>query len=132
MEAEDRNADTPECAQDVPVILDLLVAPRQAEHGLVVEMRGHVLDRLEHEPMRARALDEVAQVLLLPARFARQFRRVQLDPADADLRGEAQLLLRELVELPDGDPDTLAHAASPHPFTEPAVSPCTMKRWAKK
>ena len=56
-----------------------------------------------------------AKVALLPFRVARQLGRVHLDALDAQLLGEAHLLLRQLVELPDPDPNTLRHPTSPIP-----------------
>ena len=92
------------------VVRDLLVAPRQAEHGLVVEVRRHVLDRLEDEAVRLGLIDQRLDVLVLPGGLARQARVVHLDALDADLRREAQLLLGQFVELADRDADAfIAH-----------------------
>ena len=92
----------------VLVVLDLLVAARQAEHRLVVEVDRHVLDRLERQAVLLGLVDQRPQVLLLPARLAGQLRRVHLHALDADLRGEAQLLVGQLVELPDRDPNAFS------------------------
>ena len=117
------------------VVLDLLVAPGQAEHRLVVEVHRHVLDRFERQAVLVGLVDQGAHVRLLPVRVAGQRGRVQLDAAHPDLRGEAQLLLGQFVELSDCNPDSrLRHGAflSSQPFTDPAVIPATMKRWAMK
>src|SRR4051794_32021881 len=111
-------------------MLHLFVASGLAEHDLVVEMHRHVFDRLEPEPRRLGLLHQPPQVRLFPTRLARKQRRVHLDAAGPDLRGKAQLLLGQLVELADRDPD--CHFAAPYPLTDPAVSPCTMKRCAAK
>ena len=103
--AEDRHAGAGDGADDGLVVLDLGVAAGQAEHGLVVEMHRHVLDGVEREAGLAGLLDQRADVGLLPALLAGQLRRVHLDAVRADLAGETQLLVGQLVELADGDPE---------------------------
>ena len=92
-------------ADGVAVILDLLVAPRQAHHRLVIKVRRHILDRLEHQTCRLNPLDQCAHVGLLPPRLAGQGRVVHLDAGGADLCRKAQLFLGQVVKLPHRNPD---------------------------
>ena len=105
MIAEHRHAGAGHGADGGLVVLDLLVAAFEAHHRLVVEMGGDVLDRLELQAGGLDLLDQRADVLLLPARIAGQRRVVHLQAGGADLRGEAQPLLRQVVELAHCYPD---------------------------
>ncbi len=86
------------------VVLDLLVAPIEAHHGLVVEVRRHVFDRLELQPGRFDLVDQRLDVRLFPAVIAGKRRVVHLQSVDADLRRKAEPVLGQVVELPDRYP----------------------------
>ncbi len=75
-------------------------------------MHRHVLDGVEGQAGGARLLDQRADVRLLPALLAGQFGRVHLDAVRADLEREAQLLVGQLVELADRDPQWHAGRSS--------------------
>ena len=92
------------------VVLDLLVASFKAKHGLVVELGRDVLDRLEDKAIALGFFDQRANVLHLPAYVARKVRVVHLHTGHAGLRGKAQFLFGQFLELPDRQPD--AHLAA--------------------
>ena len=83
MEPEDRYPRFSNVGDGCGHVLDILVAPRPSEHGVLVKLIGDVLDRLEAEPIALDLLAERDEVLEVPSPLAGQVRRVELDPANS-------------------------------------------------
>ena len=101
MIAKHRNARAGDGADGFLVVLDLLVAPFQPHHRLVVEVGRHVLDRLELEAGRRVARIGIVGNEIAPA----DFQRVHADL----LRGEIDQTFGDRARDGMTDAAILAH-----------------------
>ena len=120
--AEYRDAGAAHVADGGLHVRNLLVAPRQAEHRLVVEAHRDVLQAHEAQLGGVGALPQRQQVRVLPPLLPRQLGRVHQKVVRPKLLDRGQLLIRKLAELPEPNPHLIP---SPHhnlllPNTRPA------------
>jgi hypothetical protein len=88
MITQDRDAGTRDRANGRLIVLDLLVAPLQPHHRLVIEMGRNVFDGFKLEASRFNLLHQRANVPLFPTGIPGQRRIVHLNTSGTNLAGE--------------------------------------------
>ena len=101
MKSQGRNPGAADVADGFGVVLDLLVAARQAQHRPVEERIRRVLQREEFQSGVFNPGAQVEQIHEFPAPLAGQIGVVQLNPGRPQLRGEPQRLVIQTPQLSD-------------------------------
>ena len=98
--AEDRDARPGDVADCVDHVLDLLVAFGPAQHDVVVEANGHVLDGRELWPVLLDVQAQADQIAELPSpSVAGKAQCIKEHIGGAELGAETQVLRRGILEL---------------------------------
>ena len=131
VEAQHGDARAPHIADRGPHMLQLQLAPIEAQHAPLVERVRQVLDRLDPQTVPLALLAQGQQVRVFPAFGAGQSRRVELHTAQAQLPREEQQIIVGRGDLAQGQAHRLSsvHRLASSPFL---AAPMVPHWWAAR